>query len=359
MIENSPTATMDAAPAPSVPANPVMVQVLRGDTVESAHRGAAAVVDASGAVVAAWGDIDRPVYPRSAIKPLQALALVESGAAEAFAVTDEELALACASHSAEPAHVTLAAGWLARLGLGPQDLECGAHAPLGDQAAEALIATGQTPLTLHNNCSGKHTAMLATARHMGEPTQGYVNASHPVQTRIRAILGELTGVDLDAAPVGIDGCSIPTYGLPLRALAGAMARFAAPNTLPHRRGEAARRVARALAAHPFMVSGSGRFDTQMISRSGGAALVKGGAEGVHTGAVPGYGAHGGLGIALKIDDGAKRASEVAIAAILRYLEILDDAAWLRLETIARPRLKNRRGIETGVITVAPGWLPHG
>jgi L-asparaginase II len=343
----------------ATPANPVLVELWRGDAVESAHRGAAAVVDAAGALVASWGDVARPVYPRSAVKPLQALALLETGAAEACGVSDEEIALACASHSAEPAHVTLAAGWLARIGLGPQDLECGAHPPLGRHAAEALLAGGTAPLPLHNNCSGKHAAMLTTARHLGEPTKGYVSADHPVQRRIRDLLSEMTGADLAAAPVGTDGCSIPTYAAPLRNLARAMAWFAAPETLPPGRGAAARLIARALVAHPFMIAGSGRFDTLMISRSSGAALVKTGAEGVYMGAVPARQDRAALGIALKIDDGATRASEVAVAGLLRYLDVLDDAAWARLQTIAQPRLKNWRGTETGAIRLAPGWLDRG
>jgi len=342
----------DRAPA----ANPVLVEVWRGDIVESAHRGAAAVVDATGALVAQWGDIERPIYPRSAVKPLQALALLETGAAEAFRVSAEEIALACASHSAEPAHVTLAGGWLARIGLGPNDLECGAHPPLGRKPGEALIAAGQAPLALHNNCSGKHSAMLTTARHLGEPTKGYVNADHPVQARIRDLLSEMTGCELEQAPRGTDGCSIPTYAVPLRNLARAMAWLAAPQTLPPKRGEAARRIAQALVTHPFMIAGSGRFDTQVISRSDGAALVKTGAEGVYMGAAPARGPRGAFGIALKIDDGATRASEVAMAGLLRYLEVLDDAAWARLLAIAQPRLSNWRGIETGAIRTAGDWL---
>jgi len=350
--KNLATPANDRAPA----VNPVLVEVWRGDMVESAHRGAAAVVDATGALVASWGDVEQAVYPRSAVKPLQALALIETGAADAFKVSDEEIALACASHSAEPAHVTLAGSWLARIGLGPGDLECGAHPPRARQTAEALIVAGQAPLALHNNCSGKHSAMLTTARHMGEPTKGYVGADHPVQIRIRDLLGEMTGCDLAAAPAGTDGCSIPTYAAPLRNLARAMAWFAAPETLPPRRGEAAARIARALNAHPFMIAGSGRFDTLMISRSDRAAIVKTGAEGVYMGAVPARGARRAFGIALKIDDGATRASEVAMAGLLRYLEVLDDAAWARLQAIAQPRLRNWRGIETGAIELAPGWL---
>jgi len=317
------------------------------------------VVDETGAVIAHWGDIDRPIYPRSAVKPLQALALLETGAANAYRVSDEEVALACASHSGEPAHVALAGSWLARIGLNASNLECGAHLPLGKQAGDALIAARTPPSPLHNNCSGKHTGMLTTARHLGEPIEGYVEADHPVQARIRDLLSEMTGCDLETAPRGTDGCSIPTYAAPLRNLARAMSWFAAPDTLPPKRGEAAERIARALTTHPFMIAGSGRFDTLMLSRSNGSAIVKTGAEGVYMGAVPARGGRPALGIALKIDDGATRASEVAMAGLLRYLDVLDDAAWGRLLSIAQPRLKNWRGIETGTIRTAPGWLDRG
>jgi len=332
-------------------ANPVLVEVTRGDVVESRHRGAAAVVDAAGATVAAWGDVARAVYPRSAVKPLQAMALVESGAAAAHGVGDEELALACASHNGEPAHVAVAGAWLARLGLGPDDLECGAHSPLCAEAAAALIRAGEAPSPLHNNCSGKHAGMLTLALHMGVPTRGYVRPDHPVQVCIREMLGAMTGVDHGAVPCGVDGCSVPTYAAPLAAIAGAMARFAKPDGLPDARAKAARQLARAMMAHPFMVAGSGRFCTAVIAAGRGGVLVKTGAEGVFAAALPAR----GLGLAVKIDDGAGRAAEVATAALLRYLGALDDAAWAELAPLAAPRIINRAGRETGVIRAAADW----
>ncbi len=334
-------------------ANPVLVEVTRGDAVESRHRGAVAVLDARGAVIAEWGDIGQPVYPRSAIKPLQALGLLESGAAEAFGVSDEELALACASHNGEARHVALVRAWLARIGLSESDLECGAHPPMGRQAEEALLRTDTEPGACHNNCSGKHTGMLATARHLGVPNVGYIEPDHPVQAAIREILTELSDCALSAAPVGIDGCGIPTYAIPLRNLALAMARFAEPGALPSSRRAGAERIQSAMAAHPHLVAGTGRFCTAAIGATGGAVLVKTGAEGVFAGAVPGR----GLGFALKIDDGAKRASEVATAAVLRYLNLLDDEANARLTDFSEPRLTNWRGREVGRVRPAAGWLP--
>lgn len=332
--------------------NPVLVEVTRGDEVESRHRGAVAILDAGGAVIAEWGDIGRPVYPRSAIKPLQALGLLESGAAEAFGVSDEELALACASHNGEARPVALVRAWLARIGLCESDLECGAHPPIGNQAGEALLRAGADPGACHNNCSGKHVGMLTTARHLGVPSMGYIDADHPIQVAIRETLTELSDCDLSLAPVGTDGCGIPTYAMPLRNLALAMARFAEPEALSSPRRDAAGRIQAAMAAHPFMVAGTGRFCGAVVEATGGAVLVKTGAEGVFTGAIPVR----GLGFALKIDDGAKRASEVATAAVLRYLSLLDDEAIARLTDFTQPRLKNWRGREVGRVRSAAGWL---
>ncbi len=332
--------------------NPVLVEVTRGDELESRHRGAVAVLDARGTVIAEWGDIGRPIYPRSAIKPLQALVLLESGAGDAFGVSEKELALACASHNGEARHVALAHAWLARIGLSESDLECGAHPPMGKEAEEALLRAGTQPGACHNNCSGKHVGMLTTARPLGVPSAGYIDANHPVQVAVREILSELCDCELSAAPVGTDGCGIPTYAVKLRDLAYAMARFAEPGGLSSPRREAAGRIQAAMAAHPYLVAGSGRFCSAVIEATGGAVLVKTGAEGVFAGAAPGR----GLGFALKIDDGARRASEVATAAVLGYLNLLDDEAMARLGDFTQPRLENWRGREIGWVRPAAGWL---
>ena len=325
------------------PANPLAVEVLRGPLVESRHRVAAAVADANG-LRAAWGDADAAVFPRSAVKPLQVLALIESGGAEACGASEAEIALACSSHNGEPRHVAAVGAWLERLGLGAPDLECGAHAPLGGAAPAEL-----TPL--HNNCSGKHTAMLATAHHLGEPLAGYVAADHPVQRRVRSLLGELAGCDLAAAPSAIDGCSIPTFGLPLAALARAFARFSTGHGTPPRRQAALARVRRAMAAHPFMVAGTGRFCTALNEATSGRVLVKTGAEGVMVAALP----EAGLGLAMKVDDGASRAAEVAMVALLRHLGQLTDPLSPALAVLAEPLVRNWRGLETGVIRARAGW----
>jgi L-asparaginase II len=306
-----------SAEAPSaVP--PVEIEVTRGSLVESRHLASLAVVDPEGRVVLRAGDLERPVYPRSAIKPVQALALVETGAAEAFGLGDREIALACASHSGEPRHVELASAWLGTIGCSFDDLECGTHMPYSDRAAEALIRAGQRPSTAHNNCSGKHAGFLSVARHLGYPTAGYIRYEHPVQQRILGLLESMTGLDLGAAPWAVDGCGIPTIAMPLGNLALAMARLADPADQPELRQAACARVRRAMAAEPFLVAGSGRFCTRVMALTGESALIKTGAEGVYCAALTEL----GLGVALKVHDGTKRAAEVLMGEVLRRFGLL-------------------------------------
>ncbi len=332
--------------------NELIVEVTRGDMVESRHRGACAVVRAAaGRTVHAWGDTDRIIYPRSAIKPLQALALIETGAADAYQVSDAELALASASHSATPEHVALVAGWLERIGLGPKDLECGGHEPNGRDAAKALARAGETPGPLHNNCSGKHAGFLTTALHRGEPTKGYSKPDHPVQHRLEAMLSEMGDADLTRAPQGTDGCGIPVIGLPLSALALALARMADPKGLDENRREAANRVLTAMMAHPRLVAGSGHFATVALEAGKGTFVVKTGAEGVYGAVLPAL----GLGVALKIDDGAKRAAEVAMAAVLDHLGVLDEAAKKAMAAFLEAEVTNASGAKVGVIRMQDGW----
>jgi L-asparaginase II len=334
--------------------NPVLVEVTRGGVVESLHRGAACVYDATGARVLAWGDVEKPIFPRSAIKLLQAVPFLETGAADVCQAHFNELALACASHGGERAHVAVARAWMERLGLEEGHLACGAHLPYEGEAANALIRAGETPTTLHNNCSGKHLAMLATALAKGEPVSGYHEPDHPVQRRVRDTISELAGEDLAQAPVGIDGCSVPNWGITLEALARAMARVADPKGLKVARQSAIRRLRNAVARTPFMVAGTGRFCTALIGHKSTELYVKTGAEGVFVASCYEL----GVGIALKIDDGAKRASEVALASILRYLEVLDDADWDALAEFTNPRILNRAGREVGDIRTVAGW-PEG
>ncbi len=302
--------------------NPVLIEITRGTLVECRHRGAAVAVDDGGRVIQAWGDVDRPVFARSAAKPLQALPLIETGAADALGLSDAEIALATASHSGESRHTDRIAAWLGRLGLGPADLECGAHAPTNESASAALIRSGMAFSALHNNCSGKHTGFLATAVHRGEPTAGYIQPDHSVQRRVTAALAEMCDFDATCAPTGIDGCGIPVIGMSLTALARGLARMAAPAGLPAARAAACRRIVDAMIGHPVLIAGSARFDTAVMEAGNGAFAVKAGAEGVHVAILP----KAGLGIALKIDDGGGRASEVALANLLDRLVVLDPAS---------------------------------
>ncbi|MEX2298194.1 MAG: asparaginase, partial [Dongiaceae bacterium] len=286
--------------------DPLLVEVTRGNAVESRHRAAVAVSDASGRILRQWGDIERPVYARSSLKPLQALPLIETGAADHFGLGDAEIALACASHSAEERHVETVRAWLAKIGLAESDLECGPQLPYHEATALRRIVAGDEAAAIYNNCSGKHTGFLTTAMHKGEKTAGYIRYEHPVQQRILGMLEQMTGLDLGRAPRGIDGCGIPVIGIPLFHTAMAMARLADPAALPDHRAAAARRIVAAMVAEPFLVGGSGRFGTRLMTALGNRAALKGGAEGFYIAILPQH----GLGIAIKCDDGAGRAAEV-------------------------------------------------
>jgi L-asparaginase II len=288
--------------------NPVLVEVRRGDEVESFHRGALAVVNAEGEVLAAWGDVKRPVFPRSAVKMIQALPLIESSAADRFGLSDAHIAVACASHSGEPGPVRAIESWLLQIGLTPDALACGAHEPLDEKAARDLAASGQEPSPLHDNCSGKHAGFLTIARHLDVPVENYIARMHPVQKMVTQALADMTACNLDEAPCGIDGCGIPAYALPLRAIAFAMAKLVTPERLDGGRGTAATRIVAAVSAHPWHVAGTGRFDTRAMSAADCAFVVKTGAEGVHVAGIP----RSGLGVAVKIDDGARRGAELVM-----------------------------------------------
>ena len=313
--------------------DPLLVELVRWPLTESTHPVHVAVVDTDGSVVRAWGDADRITHPRSAAKPLQALPLVETGAADAFGLGDVELALACASHSGEAGHVEAVERWLARIGCSVADLECGLQREKG-------------PTPSANNCSGKHTGFLTVARHLGVDPAGYIEASHPVQQLVTAVLSETTGVSLDPAHIGRDGCGIPVHPVPLRALALAAARFGVPSSWPAERAEAARRLASAMVTEPWYVAGTGRLCTDLLTGAAGDVLVKVGAEGVQFAALP----HRGLGLALKVEDGSVPASEIALGHVLAELEGHD-----RTDVFGpRRRVTNHAGVAVGELRVRPG-----
>ncbi len=337
--------------------NPVLVDVMRGNAIESTHCGALAVLDADGAVVASLGDIDRPIFPRSAVKVLQALPLVASGAADRLGLTDDELALACASHGGEEIHAQTAARMLAKAGLDANALECGTHWPYLDSAARALAAQGREPSALHNNCSGKHAGFLclACALHGGRPdfqhyARGYVGMEHAVMREVTSALQTATGHDLTHTPRGVDGCSIPTFAIPLRNLAHAFARVGTGTGLSAGHAGAAKRLRAAVATAPYLVAGSGRFDTRVMERLGTHVFCKVGAEGVYCAALP----ERGLGVAIKIDDGNNaRAAEVVMAAVIEAFVTLDDSEATFLRSLSDLQLKNWNGIDVGRLVATP------
>jgi L-asparaginase II len=326
--------------------NPVLVDVWRGPLVESRHRGAVAVADADGASVLTLGDVSAAVFPRSAIKALQALALVESGAADRYRLNDEELALACASHSGEPAHVDGVSRMLAKSGLDASALACGVHWPINQAAAFALAKTG-APTALHNNCSGKHAGFLCLACAMGIDHADYWRPDHPVQQSVCGVLEDLTGARLGPECRAVDGCSVPTWAIPLKNLAHAFAKFGTGRGLSSERAAAAARLRAACAKHPWHVAGTGRFCTEIMKLFGARVFVKTGAEGVFCGALP----EQGLGIAVKCDDGAGRAAEVIIATIIGRFLPLKEAERTALSRFTRPTLHNWNGIEVGALRV--------
>ena len=326
--------------------NLVLVEVLRGGLVESRHRGAAVVADTEGAIVLSVGDVTALVFPRSAVKALQALPLVESGAAEQYGLGDEELALACASHSGERAHVEGVTRMLAKAGLEPSALCCGAHWPLSLAAARALAGSGSAS-ALHNNCSGKHAGFLAVAHARGVGYTGYWQPEHPVQRDVHRVLEDLTGAVLPPDRCAVDGCSVPTWAMPLRGLAHAFAKFGTGQGLSSERARAAMRLRAACANQPWYVAGTGRFGTEIVRLLGERIFFKTGAEGVACGAL----ATLGLGFAIKCDDGAGRAVEAVAVALIARLLPLSDAERCALAPFAQPTLRNWNGIEVGAVRV--------
>jgi L-asparaginase II len=319
----------------------ILAEITRGARVESRHAGSAVVVDETGAVVFRAGDIDAAVYPRSAVKALLALPLVETGAADRLGLTEAEIALACSSHSGEAVHVQTAMSMLAKAGRDAACLECGVQWPTNSRAAHALAASGATATALHNNCSGKHSGFICLACDRAEDPAGYIRPEHPTMREVTAALADLTGATLDESNRAVDGCSIPTYAIPLRALALAFARFGAAADMPADRAAATRRIRAAVAANPMLVAGTGRFDTRIMQALGPRVFSKGGAEGAYCAAIPEL----GYGIAVKCDDGAGRAAQIATAALIgHFLGVADEPV---VADLTRPTLTNWNGLEIG------------
>ncbi len=314
--------------------NPVIAEVTRGGIVESRHTGSFAIVDGGGRLIRKAGGFASPVFPRSAIKAFQCVPVLESGAADAFGLSDEEIALCCSSHNGEPEHVRVARALLHKAHNSEAHYECGAHWPMHMEAQHNAVKAGGEALPIHNNCSGKHAGMLALARQLGADARDYVKIDHPVQLAIAEAITRYCEVDVKQLTWGIDGCSVPTWAFPLSNMALGFAKLT--------QSEAGKRIIAAVRRHPFMVAGSGRFDTRLMEAVP-RVFVKGGAEGVHCCCIP----HAHIGIALKIDDGAGRASETALAALLASLDVWTAEEKAALQGFTHTDLQNWRKIHVG------------
>jgi len=328
--------------------NPVTVEATRGNLVESRHRGSVAVVDGDGGLVFSQGDVEAGVFPRSACKAMQALPLVESGAADAYGFGNRELALACSSHNGEEAHVALAAAMLKRAGRDVGSLECGAHWSSDQATLIHQARTLEKPTALHNNCSGKHAGFICACCHEGVDPKGYVGYDHSLQRDIRETMADLTGAALSVDNCGTDGCSIPTYAVPLKGLAHGFAKMATGNGLSPERAKASRRLFAACMAEPFYVAGTGRACTKLMELAPGRIFVKVGAEGVFCAAIP----EQGIAIAVKSDDGAERAAQAMVSAVLARFFERDSEVHAGLMALANRSMKNWNGIHVGDVRAA-------
>jgi L-asparaginase II len=331
-----------------------LVEVTRGSIVESVHFGALVVVDATGQVLASWGDPQTTTYLRSSAKPFQALPFVEMGGVEQFNLSEKELALMCASHSGTDEHVATVQAMQQKIGVAEKDLLCGIHTPSHEPTAEALLLRGEKPTPNRHNCSGKHTGMLGQAKMRQLPLEDYVNPNHPIQQNILLAFADLCSLLPEEIVVGIDGCSAPNFAVPLFNAALAFARLADPRDLAEKRGDALRRIFHAMAAYPNMVAGPGRFDTRLMEAAGGAIVSKGGAEGYQGMAL----ASGlveknapGVGIAFKVSDGdfPDRARPLVSIEILRQLGALSDVQAAQLSMYQPRPIYNFRKLEVGTI----------
>ena len=333
--------------------SPRLLVVRRGQKEESFHRGRAVVATATGETVLSIGDIEAPVFPRSAIKPIQAIQLATSGAAEKFGLSDAEIALACGSHSGSPLHVATAQSILKKIGSSSDDLDCGVHWPLDSGESRALAARGEEPTVLHNNCSGKHCGFLAVGAVRGLDVDGYTNASHPIMREVTKAISFMTGVELDESQACIDGCAIPAFSMPLVSVATGFARLGTGEGLSPLFASSVARIRSAVVHNPIMLSGAGRFDTCITAECRGVVFVKSGAEGVMAASIPAL----GYGLAVKIDDGAYRAATAVMAELLWHVlekhRLATTKAMALLNRHACFHLRNWNGTTVGSIEPVP------
>ena len=313
---------------------------------ESCHEGALAVVDDAGTLRFRWGDPGLVTFPRSSAKPFQAVPLVVSGAADAFALTPAQVAVCCASHSGEPFHVDAVRGVLARAGVDESTLHCGPHAPLHGESARELVRRGEKPARIHNNCSGKHAGMIAASAHRGWDVATYWRVDHPLQHEISEILRSLAGLDSAGIQTGIDGCGVPAWRMPLDRFALAAARFASGRGPAAPWAGATARIFDAMTCHPEMVAGTGRFDTELMQATRRPVLSKGGAEGFHLVAWRDEDGRG-VGLCAKAAAGDARSRDFAVTEALFQLGLLDEAGLRRLAGFHTAPLKNHAGDDVG------------
>ncbi|MFQ5845144.1 MAG: asparaginase [Planctomycetota bacterium] len=322
----------------------VLVTLTRAGLNESEHHGAYCVWQ-RGRVVRSRGNMEVPVFWRSAAKPIQALAVVESGACERFGLTDEELALTVASHSSEPRHAELAASILDKVGETPEILRCGGHPPLSREVADDYVRRGVRLGRLHDNCSGKHGGMIAAAKAMGADAASYVDPAHPVQRLNLSNMALLTGMAESEIRPGTDGCAAPTFAVPLPAMARGVALCTTPDGLPDGKAEAARRIHAAVAAHPELIGGRRRLSSAIVRATGGRLLAKSGAEAIYVVGVVGE----ETGIAIKVADGGRRAVAAVVVSLLRTMGLVPEDA---LEGYAPREVSTREGDVVGEVKVS-------
>jgi L-asparaginase II len=324
--------------------NPVLVRIRRGEAIESQHRGAWVLADSTGRVLDGQGEFTRPVFVRSAVKCLQALPLLETGAAERFGFSDVEIALALASHNAEIGQTEAIAGLLARLGLAESDLKCGAEPPRDPRARELLRSSGGKPTAIHNNCSGKHAGFLALALHLRAPKDRYLDPASPGQIRVREAVLAMSGVRESELTTAVDGCSAPTFRMPLVGLATAFARVASPRELERPRREACERMVASVAAHPGMIAGEHkRICTDIARATRGRVFPKIGGDAVY-----GIGIQGAdRGLAIKIDDGSTRGLHPLVVALLSRFGFLSGSEAEALADWRQETIHNWAGLAIG------------
>lgn len=326
---------------------PLVVEVLRGSVVESIHQVMVVVTNEIGSVINYWGNPQFLTVPRSSIKMLQALPLIESGAADKYALEDKHIAMACASHRGEKDHLLALAQWNEKVGIKEFEFICAPHMPYDEASATELVRKGQKPGVFCNNCAGKHSAIITTCKHLGEDPAGYDKYEHNAQKFLRKILTETMKVDHSKVPYGIDGCGIPTYAVPLQAMAVGMSTFINPKEAPVRKA-AADRILNAVRSFPFYISGSDSFNTAAIEKSQGRAIIKGGAEGVCCGVLP----ERKVAFAVKASDGASRAAQVVTASLLLQLGGLTEAEFKALAKYTQPAITNWKGDVVGQMRIA-------